>query len=198
MDGTLIDSSELLANTINYVREKISLPALPQQVILEAINDTSLNPARFFYNCDSFEEHHESYFLEYYHGHHHTQSRLYEGVGALLESLSGTHRLSVATNAYDVSAEPLLEALGIADYFDYVVCGNQVPKAKPHPLMIERIIDAYATDKKHFLMIGDSERDILAAQNAGIDGLLVQWGFSEHPEAVQSVEELKKRLGAAL
>jgi phosphoglycolate phosphatase len=198
MDGTLIDSSELLANTINYVRKKIALPALPQQVILEAINDTSLNPARFFYNSDSFEKHHESYFHEYYHRHHHTQSRLYDGIEVLLEKLSQTHRLSVATNAYDVSAEPLLKALGIADYFDYIVCGNQVPKAKPHPLMIERIIDAYATDKKHFLMIGDGERDILAAQNAGIDGLLVQWGFSDHPEAVRSVDELKKRLGVVL
>lgn len=197
MDGTLVDSSELLANTINYVREKIDLAPLPQKRIIEAINDTSLNPAMFFYESEGFEEHHELYFQEYYCQHHHTQSRLYDGVRELLDALAGTRRLSLATNAFDVSTQPLLEALGIEHYFDYIVCGNQVPKAKPHPLMLEKIIGAYGCGKEAFVMIGDGERDIQAAENAGIDALLVQWGFSDHEEALGSVEDLKKRLGVA-
>ena len=61
--------------------------------------------------------------------------------------------------------------------------------------MIEEIVTFYEAPKAHFVMIGDGERDILAAQNAGIDALLVEWGFSDHEEAIGSVEALGRRLG---
>jgi len=197
MDGTLVDSSELLANTINYVRQKIGLTTLDGETIIRALNDSSLNPARFYYETEQFEPVHEKYFQEYYLANHHKESRLYDGVAELLETLSKNRALSVATNAYDVSARPLLRALKIERYFDHILCGDQVPKAKPHPQMIDEIVTAYGTDKKAFLMIGDGERDLEAAKNAGIDGLLVQWGFSDHKEAVHSVEELLDLLGAS-
>ena len=195
MDGTLVDSSELLANTINYVRKNIGLPAMDTETIIRALNDTSLNPAQFYYEAEQFEEVHERYFQEYYLANHHKESKLYDGVDEMLERLSENRALSVATNAYDVSARPLLKALGIDHRFDYVLCGDQVPKAKPHPQMLEEIITAYGREREAFLMIGDGERDLQAAQNAGIDGVLVQWGFSDHTEAVHSVEALLKLLG---
>ncbi len=198
MDGTLIDSSKLLANTINYVREQIGLCALKNEIITKTINDTSINPARFFYESEHFEEIHEKHFHAYYHQNHHKQTKLYEGIGTLLDKLSKTHHLSVATNAYDVSTAPLLDALGIAKYFEIVVCANQVEKAKPHPMMLEKIVDFYKADKKSFLMIGDGERDIAAAHNAGIDALLVDWGFSDHEDALSSVDELGLKLGVRI
>ena len=197
MDGTLVDSSELLANTINYVRKKIGLPVMDEEMILRALNDTSLNPAHFYYEAEQFEEIHERYFQEYYLANHHRESRLYDGVGEMLERLREKRSLSVATNAYDVSARPLLKALKIDHCFDHLLCGDHVPKAKPHPQMLEEIITAYNKERESFLMIGDGERDVQAAQNAGIDGVLVQWGFSDHTdtEAVHSVEALLKLLG---
>ena len=195
MDGTLIDSSELLANTINYVRNAIGLPSMDETMIIRALNDTSINPAHFYYEAECFNPIHEEHFQAYYLKNHHKQSRLYEGVNTLLETLSQTRALSVATNAYDVSARPMLEALGIAHYFDLVLCADKVPQPKPHPVMIETIIDHYRMPKKHFLMIGDGKRDIEAAENAGITGLLVEWGFSTHEDAIDSVEALAARLG---
>ncbi len=196
MDGTLIDSSALLANTINYVRERISLPKLADEEIIEAINDASINPARFFYNSDKFQKIHEYHFHTYYKKHHHTQSRLYDGVEEFLIDSSKTHKLALATNAYDVSAVPLLESMGISKYFDIVVCANEVPLSKPHPHMIEKIIDFYGEKRESFLMIGDGVRDIKAANNAKIDSLLVAWGFSDHPTgAISDINELREFLG---
>ncbi|MMZ71121.1 Phosphoglycolate phosphatase [compost metagenome] len=61
--------------------------------------------------------------------------------------------------------------------------------------MLESIVDHYGVERESFVMIGDGERDMLAAQNAGIDALLVAWGFSSHDDAVGSVEQLRERLG---
>ncbi len=195
MDGTLIDSSQLLANTINYVREQISLPKLPDETIIEAINNASINPAQFFYESKNFEKIHEKHFHDYYTKNHHKQSRLYEGVEEFLNDSSKTHKLSLATNAHDISAAPLLESMGILKYFDIVVCGNEVPTPKPHPYMIEKIIDFYGQKKDSFIMIGDGVRDIKAANNAKIDSLLVAWGFSEHPAgAISDIKELREYL----
>ena len=198
MDGTLIDSSQLLANTINYVRQKLGLSKLAEDTIIRALNDTTINPAHFYYEAEQFEPHHERYFQEYYLANHAKESRLYEGMADFLREASRTRRLSVATNAYDVSTRPLLENLGIADYFDIVMSADLVPKPKPHPHMLEHIIDHYGEPKERFVMIGDGERDMLAAQQAGIDSLLVEWGFSSHTDALHSVEALGERLGVHL
>ncbi len=198
MDGTLIDSSQLLANTINYVRQKIGLSKLEEGRIIEALNDTSINPAQFYYETETFEPIHERYFQEYYLQNHERQSRLYEGMAELLEALSQERKLAVATNAYDLSARPLLQNLGIDRYFDIVMCADLVPKPKPHPHMLEAIITFYGTGRARFVMIGDGHRDIEAAENAGIAALLVEWGFSSHEGAVTSVTELAEILGVAL
>jgi len=56
--------------------------------------------------------------------------------------------------------------------------------------MIELITDFYEDSKDKFLLVGDSTRDELCAKNAGIDSILVEWGFSEHENSVNSFEEL--------
>jgi phosphoglycolate phosphatase-like HAD superfamily hydrolase len=43
-------------------------------------------------------------------------------------------------------------------------------------------------------MIGDSLKDKEAASRAGVDTILVDWGFSDLDDACREVEELKKLL----
>ena len=190
MDGTLIDSSILLANSINYVRQNLGLPKMPQQTILEAINDESVNAPMFFYESEEFEDFHTEFFNEYYQANYKKDSKLYDGAKELLDKLRLTHKISIATNAYKKSAHTILFALGIEHYFDIIICGDEVENPKPHPEMIELITDFYEDSKDKFLLVGDSTRDELCAKNAEIDSILVEWGFSEHENSVNSFEEL--------
>ena len=194
MDGTLIDSSILLANSINYVRQNLGLPKMPQQTILDAINDESVDAPMFFYESEEFEDFHTEFFNEYYQANYKKDSKLYDGAKELLDKLRLTHKISIATNAYKKSAHTILFALGIEHYFDIIICGDEVKNPKPHPEMIELITDFYEDSKDKFLLIGDSTRDELCAKNAGIDSILVEWGFSEHESSVNSFEELDRLL----
>ncbi|MCF0206674.1 MAG: HAD family hydrolase [Bacteroidales bacterium] len=45
---------------------------------------------------------------------------------------------------------------------------------KPNSLLLEKAIAIYGIDKSQSYMIGDSERDIIAAQNAGVKGILIE------------------------
>ncbi|SMC08668.1 HAD family hydrolase [Nitratiruptor tergarcus] len=194
MDGTLIDSSAIISNSINYVRSKLGLPPMDKKVILEAVNDTSIHRPKFFYGVEEYEPKHVEWFREYYANNHHKETLLYTGVKELLEEIKPYFCLSLATNAYRVSAELILKNLGIYDYFEIIVCGDEVAHPKPAPDMIFKIIDFFECDKNEIMLIGDGKTDEEAAQAASIGFLKVNWGWSEYEDAIKSVEELKEIL----
>jgi len=196
MDGTLIDSSQVIAGAINHVRQHLSLHPMESETIIQAINDHTLRPAEFFYNATHFEPQHEAWFSSYYSDNHHKEIALYGGILELLEGLKSKGiTLAVATNAYRISAIESLCHTKIDHFFDSIVCFDDVPRGKPYPDMLHKILTDLGIEGERSLMVGDGERDRLAAQSAMVDFLMVNWGFSDHDEALGSVDELVKRLG---
>ena len=59
--------------------------------------------------------------------------------------------------------------------FPITRCADET-RSKPHPQMLEEILIDHNTDAKNALMIGDSEYDLLMAQNARVDALAVSYG----------------------
>ena len=195
LDGTLQDSSPAIANAINYVRKRLGLPPLPDEEILSKVNDPHLNAAEYFYESERFEPIHETWFSEYFSRHHTQQIRLYDGIRELLQWLKSRGcLLAVATNAYRRSTLESLKHLGIGHFFDAVVSYDDVGRGKPAPDMLLEILRSLHLRPEEALFVGDGERDRLAAQAAGIDFLLVDWGFSDHAEAIADVGALMKAL----
>ncbi len=61
----------------------------------------------------------------------------------------------------------------LAELFDVIIAGDRVTNHKPHPESIDLALQLLGGIKKsHALMLGDSDKDLLAANNAGIDSLL--------------------------
>jgi len=193
MDGTLIDSSAIIANSINHVRSRLGLPPMDPATILRAVNDPSIHRPRFFYGTEDYRPEHVEWFRDYYTRHHHAQTRLYPGIRELLEELAPRYDLALATNAYRASAEQILRHTGIAHYFGCIVCGDET-EPKPSPKMLERIMERRGVKPSEAVMVGDGRTDEEAAKNAGVDFIRVDWGWEEHPDAVQSVAELRRRL----
>ena len=197
MDGTLVDSSVTIANAINYVRHNLELPSLDPHLIIEKVNDHTLNPAQYFYETDHFEVQHEEWFSEYYTKNHDKELVLYRGISKMLLLLKEKgFKLAVATNAYRESTVQSLIHLGIYDLFDTIACFDDVEHGKPFPDMLYKILKTLNISSKDAIFVGDGSRDQMAAKRASIDYLMVNWGFSNHQEAIHSVEELKNMLSA--
>jgi len=198
MDGTLVDSSITIVNAINYVRNKLSLPPMSRENILTKLNDHTINSSQYFYETDSFKADHEIWFGEYYKNNHKQELRLYDGIEELLFELKDKQgfQLAVATNAYKISTKQSLMYLDIIGYFDSIVCGDEVPRAKPYPDMLYKILDERGIDASEAIFVGDGERDEEASKNANIDYIMVHWGFSTHKkeDAVSTIDELKKKI----
>jgi len=199
MDGTLVDSSLTIAYAINFVRNKLELPAMDPYHIIDKVNDHTLNPAKYFYEIEAFEPQHEKWFAEYYTKNHERELLLYDGIAELLQKLkmSGL-KIAVATNAYRVSTIESLTHLGIYELFDAIACHDDVPLGKPYPDMLYKILDELDIDRRKTLFVGDGSRDEMAASRANIEYIMVNWGFSDHDNALHSVAELENSLMAEI
>ena len=195
MDGTLIDSSQVISNAINHVRHKLGLVPMEREKILQAVNDMHTHSPSYFYEAEEFEERHIVWFQEYYTLYHDKEVALYEGIRALLEKSKQKYQLSLATNAYRQSTLQLLGFVDIMHYFDIIVCADDVPTSKPSPDMIDAILKHCNILPHEALMIGDSLKDKEAATRAGVETILVDWGFSDLEDACREVGDLEKLLG---
>ncbi|QKF59315.1 HAD family hydrolase [Aliarcobacter lanthieri] len=197
MDGTLVDSGYAIANTVNYVRENLGFEPMPRNYILENVNDPNINSAEFFYGTKEFTKNQEELFKDYYNKHCLTDLVLYDGIKNLLDNLKNEFKFAVATNANSVYANKMLNHLEINHYFSSILGYNDVEKPKPNPDMINKILDIHNIKKENAQLIGDSKKDIMAATNAGVDSLLVNWGFSNYiDEAIETVYELENKIKA--
>jgi len=195
MDGTLVNSSLTIANAINYVRGNLGFEAMEQEDILRRVNDHTINPAQHFYHARAFDADHERWFSEYYTKNHESELVLYDGIKELLHMLKDKgHALGVATNAYRGSTIESLTHLDVYDIFDGIVCYDDVAQGKPEPDMLHRLLDELNHKNHESLFIGDGPRDEMAAKHAQMDYIMVDWGFTNHTDAVRSVGELGELL----
>jgi phosphoglycolate phosphatase len=85
----------------------------------------------------------------------------------LLEKHSGRIHLAVATNRTDTMHRVLAEH-GIDRYFDLVVTALDVPRPKPHPDGLIRVLAHFKIPPDAMLYVGDSEMDEAAAHAAKV------------------------------
>jgi len=106
-------------------------------------------------------------------------SSLYPGVADGLDWLSGLDiPLVVVTNKARHFAEPLITALGIGDYFDFMVAGDDVADKKPHPAALLHAAQRCSAAPAHSILIGDSISDIKAARAANFISISVSYGYN--------------------
>jgi len=108
-----------------------------------------------------------------------TSSVLFDGVEGLLESLEQQgYWLAVATGKGRQGLDQVLQMTGLGPRFHVTRCASET-FSKPHPLMLEEILQQLGMDVADALMIGDTEYDMEMAKNAKMDRLGVSYGV--HP-----------------
>lgn len=180
MDGTLLDSSDGITNSVNYVRSTLKLPPVKKELILKHINTPGENLAQRFYGMPTYDNHIKEVFGKHYIDECVKHVKLYDGIQEMLDFLHPRAFLGVATNAYDLFAKKILEHCKIGHYFDMIVGANSLNSSKPEPTMLEFIMKNCNVKKEHTLLIGDSQKDELAAFNAHTSFIYVNWGYGEY------------------
>lgn len=182
MDGTLLDSSRAIFQTINEMRQSLSLAPLEKEKIVKIINNISQNPLKELYNLEKIDENFKQKAEEKFKQYYFQSSFLYEGIENLLSNLSAkNYLLAVASNAPKKNLREILKFHKIEHFFFQIEGASEEIPQKPDPTMLNLIINSQKNKEIYF--IGDSIKDFEAAQNADVNYIQVRWGFSEVKDA---------------
>ncbi len=186
LDGTLVDSAPDLASAVNRTLAELDRPPYPLDTIRDWVGngaDRLLERAL----SGSFEGRVEAEwlaevrprFLYHYEQLLCVDSVLYPGVLQGLEALSRAGlALGCVTNKPSRFTRPLLEQLGIADYFGAVIGGEDAPRKKPDPAPLALAAAHLGVALRDCLMVGDSINDIQAARAAACPVIAVPYGYN--------------------
>ena len=93
---------------------------------------------------------------------------------AVLSSLRERGAILAVVSNFDSRLPPLLEALGLAAFFDAVVCSGEAGAAKPDRAIFAHALAMLGIEASQALHVGDSrEADYDGARAAGVEALLV-------------------------
>ena len=76
--------------------------------------------------------------------------------------------VGLASNAIRKNVSMIINELEIYDYFDSIICGDEVINGKPNPEMFNETIDRFNISKDECLIFEDSLEGVLAAKNSGV------------------------------
>ena len=93
--------------------------------------------------------------------------KMEDGFVSALDQLKGHTSLAICTNRA-TSMDMIIEDLGLAGYFEYVMTASQVTNPKPHPEPLLKVLEHFGVEPDEALFIGDGEVDMQAAQGAGV------------------------------
>jgi phosphoglycolate phosphatase len=119
---------------------------------------------------------------------------IYPGVPDTLERLASAGLdLVVCTNKHEASARHILAALGLAQHIRHLVGGDSLPFRKPDPRVITLTLETLGVPAAAAVLVGDSEVDGATAEGAGVDFILMTYGYHHGPlEATKAWHRLDR------
>jgi phosphoglycolate phosphatase len=167
-DGTLVDSYEAIAASVNHVRSGHGLPPLSTAEVRRHVGRGPIHLLRHTVPGSDVEID-----LAKYRAHHpsvlRSGTRLLPSVAKTLHELKGAgFRLGICSNKPRVFTGQLVQILGLTGLIDAVVGPEDAPRIKPAPDMLLAILSRLALTPARALYIGDMVVDIETARSAGV------------------------------
>lgn len=191
LDGTLVDSAFDLYRAMNMSLNVIGLPLVTEQQVRVWIGKgTSLfchSVLKYLTGQVDPQQHQLllDTFLNIYNADPCVDTQPFAGVIPFLDwTQTQGKTLVCVTNKPELPARKIVEILGMSHYFADVVGGDRFEVRKPDPKPLLHCIEAFQSTKAQALMIGDSSNDVEAARRAGIDCIVVSYGYN-HGEDIQ-------------
>ncbi len=191
LDGTLLDSLVDIANSANDVLTKLGHSPHPLSAYSTLVGDGVRVLFERALGLDSQQqseliEECMRNFNEIYAVRCVEQSRLYPGIDHLVQELkSAGVKLAVLSNKPDRFTKRLVNHFFAAETFEVVLGQRDAVPRKPDPAAVYEIAQLFQIGADCIAYIGDTNTDMLTAQNAGCFAIGVTWGFRSREELVR-------------
>lgn len=186
LDGTLLDTAPDMAYTLNQLRQRYELPALPFITIRPHVGHGSKALLKLGFDI---EEPHDSYltlqneFLALYDQYLLNSPQLFPEMDQVLLHLNKKNiPWGIVTNRPTHYTHQLLKFFELDKKAACIVCGDTLPTRKPHPGTILYACEQLQFSPASCIYIGDAETDVIASKAAGMRSLIALYGYIHEKE----------------
>lgn len=189
LDGTLLNTLEDLCDSTNYALMQKGYPTRDidevrsfvgngvEKLIVRALPENT---------CESEVVEVLKIFKEHYKVNSKNKSKPYEGIMELLKELKDKDfKMAIVSNKFDLAVKELNKEF-FGEYIEYAYGECETIRKKPNPDAVFMALKDLDVLQHEAVYVGDSDVDILTAQNAGLDCISVTWGFRTRRELEMS------------
>ena len=183
LDGTLLDTMEDLANSVNHSLMSCGCHTIEvdecRKLVGHGVRNLLRDSLPQGMKTDDMLRKMSEHFFSYYNEHIADFTRPYAGIPeALREIASKGIKLAVASNKFQAGTEELVEKFFGDVNFVKVLGQREGFPIKPDAGVVFEIMAGVPDVKpEEVLYCGDSEVDMQTGNNAGVKTLAVTWGF---------------------
>ena len=182
LDGTLLNTLDDLAASTNHALLAYGLPTRSRDEVRQYVGNGILNLIRQAVpngSADDLIQDVYKTFNTHYAEHSLEATAPYPGIEALLDDLHAQGmNCCVVSNKGDYAVGPLVEHF-FPGRFEVARGECEGIRRKPAPDTVLSCMDALNVSSSQCVYVGDSEVDVACARNAGIDCIIVTWGFRD-------------------
>ena len=176
-DGTLADSTGMITKAVVDAAEQVGLPKLDPTAARNIIGlglKESIHALFGDISADKAQALAKQYTANYYAGER--EIPLFVGAKETIVELNRRgYKLAVATGKGRRGLNLALQHCGLGKYFHETRTVDEC-FSKPHPQMLDELMDICVARPERTLMIGDTSYDLQMAQNAGVPAVAVTFG----------------------
>jgi len=187
LDGTLLDTLEDLRNAVNFALSHFHYPLRSLEQVRKDIGNGVSKLIERSIPMGILNQNYQKcleIFKKYYRENYDVFTHAYKGVNEQIEKLINEgYIVTVATNKIIDVAKMLLDH-HYPGLFTYIQGDAENVSKKPAPDMINNIINHYKVKRDEILYIGDTNVDEETVLNAGVDYMLLTYGY-------RTLEEIK-------
>lgn len=185
-DGTLFDSVDDVVKSFNEALTVYGFPTVTREEYIGKLGGNIDEIVSLMLKDNATPENLESFkntYLKIYYGSKKENSIPFPGTYEILKELESRNVfLAINSNRFTDSIESFVEKFfGDVDFLSIEGHDFDIP-TKPSPEGINRIIEKAGVCAEDSIFIGDSSTDIETAKNAGIDCLIVKWGYGNEKD----------------
>ncbi|MCF7521402.1 HAD-IA family hydrolase [Neisseria sp. ZJ106] len=188
LDGTLADTAADLGGALNRQLRRHGKNEVPLEQVRSVATHGSAAFIRLGFGIDGdspdFETLRQEY-LDEYRQNFCRDTVLFAGINPLLLELAERGiKWGIVTNKHRQFTDNLVPALDFAVPPQAVVSGDTCTEAKPSAMPLLYACKLMNVEPENCLYVGDAERDMQAAKNAGMRAVLAEWGYIAESDCV--------------
>ena len=185
LDGTLIDSGDLILASFRHATETVLGRTFPDDVLMANVGGHGIQAQMLLFDQERADELVRVY-REHNMGVYH-DVQAFAGIEELLTQLQQEGRaLGVVTVKSRPTVDVTFQVLPLRRYFLTVVTADDTERHKPEPDPLLLALERLGASASSAVYVGDSPFDIRAAKAAGMTSVGVTWGGIHSRERLEA------------